>query len=226
MILECKICNNLYKNKVFKIKEKFFGFNKSFVYFQCSKCKCLQILEFPEKIEMYYPSKYYSYSLKSFIPENIIKRLIKKYIYKSLYLYSGILSKFLFYIYQNSNDLLLQIFSILKLTKNSRILDVGCGSGSSLYYLKEIGFKYLLGIDPFIKKDLIYRNGLRIKKKKIENVRGKFDIIMFNHSFEHMANPFEVFRCIAKLLEYNSICIIVIPMIPCFAWNHYGINWV
>ena len=100
------------------------------------------------------------------------------------------------------------------------ILDVGCGAGSNLYYLKTIGFKNLFGIDKFIENDIYYSSGLKIEKKSIYEVDRKMDLIIFNHSLEHMPDPIKIFHHISKLLKKNGVCLISIPIIPSFAWEH------
>ncbi|MHA1284390.1 MAG: class I SAM-dependent methyltransferase [Promethearchaeota archaeon] len=204
-----------------------FGFNDAFIYFQCSKCGCLQIEKEPLNINKYYPNTYYSYH---FNPSNITKSrirwLIKKGLYYSFWLNFGPFSKILSPIYNLVPDEYFKILSKLRLTLNTRILDVGCGAGSLLYKLREIGYKNLLGIDPYIDEDIEYDNGLCIKKIDISKVQEKWDLIMFHHSLEHIYDQHLTFKCIYKLLSNNGICIIRIPIVSSFAWNYYKSNWV
>ena len=70
-----------------------FGFADEFEYFECSNCGCLQIMEFPENIGKYYPSKYYSYFMSE--PKSIrkyIRRIRDEYI---LFKKGGIIGKIL-----------------------------------------------------------------------------------------------------------------------------------
>lgn len=46
----CKICRNIKENKVFKIREMMFAFRYEFIYFECSKCGCLQTAEIHKKM--------------------------------------------------------------------------------------------------------------------------------------------------------------------------------
>ena len=72
----CKICGNSENNKIFNIKEMMFGFRDKFIYFECSKCSCLQIEKIPENMGKYYPSDYYSFK-KADKSRNILKQIIK-----------------------------------------------------------------------------------------------------------------------------------------------------
>jgi len=103
---------------------------------------------------------------------------------------------------------------------------VGCGSGDLLHSLKDIGVHTLLGVDPFNEKDIQYENGLKIQKTEVHSVQGKWDVIMFHHSFEHISDPAETLNTVFNLIESDGCCVIRIPVVPCYAWEHYGVNWV
>jgi len=226
--LKCRICNNIKKNKIFKIKEMMLGFQEEFTYFQCSKCDCLQIYNYPNNIQKYYPSNYYSYTPKnSIIPSNRLKRIMKYLLYNCLVIEKkSIFSKFMFYFNQKIPDPFLKDISLLPLRKNMNILDVGCGRGLNLFYLKNIGFKNVFGVDPFIEDDIIYNNGLKIEKKSFYEVDYKMDLIIFHHTLEHMLDPIKIFQHISNLLKKDGICLVSIPIIPSFAWDNYKENWV
>jgi len=222
--MKCKICNNSNGNKIYKVKETMFGFRDKFTYFQCSVCGCLQISEVPSDMSKYYPSNYYSFSLPS--PQgskNPIKRSVKYYRDRYAIFNKGILGKFIYTFFPNE---ILQILSRVHLTESSAILDVGCGNGSLLYSLSKIGFKHLLGVDPYIKDDIEYENGLKIFKKSIHELDDKWDIIMFHHSFEHIPDPTETLQSVSRLLTKRGVCLIRIPTVSSYAWKHYRENWV
>jgi SAM-dependent methyltransferase len=84
----------------------------------------------------------------------------------------------------------------------------------------------LKGIDPFLTEDINYANGVKLYKKDIFKMVGFFDMIMLNHSFEHMENPKNILEQINRLLKPNSIALIRIPVSNSFAWKKYGKNWV
>jgi hypothetical protein len=72
----CKICTNPHNNKTFQIREMMFGSREEFLYFECSKCGCLQIAEIPENIEKYYPPNYLR-SSRQRSPESFIQRFLR-----------------------------------------------------------------------------------------------------------------------------------------------------
>ncbi len=222
--LVCKICNNSKNNKTYKVKEMMFGFKGQFLYFECSKCGCLQIKKFPPNISKYYPSNYYSLSIdpRSYF-KNPFMNMVKKIKNTFIVFDKGFIGKV---ISSNFPFESLRSLSMIDLTKDSRILDVGCGNGYLLYNLREIGFKNVLGIDPYINEDIKYKNGLVILKESLSNINGKWDVVMFHHSFEHMENPLQILSIVSKLLDKHGVCIIRIPTVSSYSWRHYHENWV
>ena len=119
------------------------------------------------------------------------------------------------------------MISMTKINYNSRILDVGCGAGNLLYSLNEIGFKNLVGVDPYINEEVIDGN-VKILKKTVHELpdRQKFDLIISNHSFEHIPDQLETLLKISKILSEKGVCLIRMPVKTEYIWNRYGINWV
>lgn len=222
--MECSVCNNKANKNLLQVKEMMFGTGKSYSYFQCSFCGCLQI-EAPEKIkENLYPSDYYSFNTYniSSITEKI-KRLVVRCSVARAVGYKSILN-FLF-ADKNRDGGAHALNS--KILKHVAILDVGCGDGSLIDALSWSGYKNLTGIDPYLNQDVI-KKGYQLLKKNIEDLAGseKFDIIMLHHSYEHVENPFAVMQQIKKLLKKDGLCIIRIPVSDSFALNFYQEHWV
>ena len=217
---KCRICDNSENNTPYTLKEMMYGSGEKFDYFQCTKCKCLQISKFPADMSKYYDSNYYSYNLEE--KNNFLNKILK---YRNQYaiLKNSKIGKLLYKIFPKES---LKIFSEILLNIDSKILDVGCGAGSLLHTFKESGFKNVLGIDPFIEKNIKHKNGLEVFKKTIFDINEKQDLIMFHHSFEHLANPLEILKKVNQLLNKNGVCLIRIPTVSSFAWKHYKEDWV
>lgn len=219
--MKCKICSNDKENQTYEAYELMFRSGENFRYFQCSKCMCLQIEEVPANMSKYYPDDYYSYNTIN--GDNKIKNFLLGLRNKYAVFGKGIIGKLISYKYSNQA---LESLKLLQIKKSTTILDVGCGAGTLLYRLRELGLTNLLGIDPFNEKDIQYKNGLVIEKRDIYNVEGKWDIVMFHHSFEHIHEPENVLRTVASLLASEGHCIVRIPTSSSYAWKHYGVNWV
>jgi len=222
--MNCRICGNNEHNKEYKAQDKWFGDEELFAYFQCSKCACLQIMNYPTNIAKYYPETYYSFQFSS---RKKITTLLRNYIVKTRNNYAlfheGILGKLLFSRFPTQTY---KILSSLEIDKNMKILDVGCGNGDFLFSLRELGFKNVVGIDPFIEKDLKYENGLHVFKKELSEIEEEYDIVIFKGSFEHMPHPAKVLHAAHRILLSNGYCIIRIPIVSSYAWRHYKENWI
>ena len=88
------------------------------------------------------------------------------------------------------------------------------------------GFRQLVGADAFIKEDIEYENGVKIHKKRVEDLAPGYDLIMLHHSFEHMADPLSVLGRLGDLLNPGGNILIRIPVAGSHAWRKYGVHWV
>ena len=220
----CRICNNDEHNRQVIAREMMFGFRDEFSYFECNNCNCLQIVAFPDDMSKYYPENYYSFSEYKPNIFNGFSGLLKKKKYFFLITGGRVLRRIMS-LFSGTNNYF--IFQGLNISKNTRILDIGCGNGSNfLYPLAEIGFKNLRGCDPYLKTSISYGNGLHIDNTHIYEAKGAWDVITYHHSFEHIPNPVEHMKKVYKLLKPGGVCVIRIPTTSSFAWEHYGINWV
>jgi len=184
----------------------------------------LQIVESPDRINEFYDSRYYSFNRPKSCFDNPIKafskRLRLKYYFSNKTLFSFIFLK----VYSPP-----MYFVWLKeagVNPNSRILDVGCGSGDLLVRMRKDGFRDLTGFDPYIEKDILYENGVIIYKKDISEINNKYDFIMLHHSYEHMWGPVKVLEDLSRILNSNRYLLIRIPVIDSYAWKKYRENWV
>lgn len=222
---DCVLCESPNFKPPFLVREMMFGFGEEFRYHECDHCSTLQILDPPGSLDKYYPSNYYSYNegetdgllsatykFVSHFGESPLKELSIRIVNSCTRAdLSGALARF--------------PKELLDLPFDSRILDVGCGSGISLRTLQMAGFRNLVGIDPYMTKPLD-ENGIQLMKSDIFHTEGSYDLILFNHSFEHIPNPNLVLRRVGDLLRGNGLCIIQAPIVPSYAWMTYRENWV
>lgn len=229
--MACLICGEA-KGNNYCAREMMFGFKDEFVYFECSKCGCLQLQNPPEEMARYYPPFYYSFA-KLAPPIILPRKGIRKWLYEKrneaqLFPTNWIwrlLARF------RPNYALKPLPEwLLKGAKRglkTSILEVGCGQGKLLRRLAENGFQKLIGVDPFISTSMGYGDNLQIKRAFFEEIKGdQFDLIFFDHSLEHMPNQIQTLIHVQGLLSNNGICVIRIPLASSAAWRKYGVDWV
>ena len=200
-----------------------YGTRDKFDYFECSACGCLQIGELPENLADYYPSNYYSFNLKEDNAFDGSAGAFRRFQYTNSLFGSSVYQKTIGKLIDKK---FFYLFKSLNLNKETAILDVGCGDGKNfLYPLSALGFKNLLGCDPFLSQDIVYKNGLNIKKANIEEIDRFFDLITYHHSFEHVPNPLAHLKHAYSLLNSGGTCMLRIPTASSYAWKHYKENW-
>ncbi len=204
-----------------------FGTREPFPYFSCSHCGCLQLKEIPTNLAKYYPSNYYSFSVTKNGPE-------KKGIFRWLY------GQWIHYLITNESFAgrivatikrkkirLYEIYRSAGMRTSHKILDIGSGNGNTLYPLAEAGFHLLTGSDGFIEKDIFYDNGLTVRKATLFDIsENDWDFIMFQHVLEHLPQQQQHLMYVHTLLKPGGTCLIRIPTVSSFAWEHYRENWV
>jgi SAM-dependent methyltransferase len=219
---QCRICGSE-TGSILQVKERMFGTGKVFDYFQCHTCECVQIVEIPENLEDFYPPNYYS-----FRPPRVSISSEAKKAARVLAIRTPGLPRLL-------QDWLAErdsLFHIAKLIRDAcggtdaSILDVGSGAGNYLRLLVDAGFRNVLGIDAYLSDDIHYRNRILIKKADLFSKKGNYDLISFNHSFEHMPHQQEVLQCARTLLTTDGCIVARIPIVGGEAWEAYREDWV
>lgn len=224
--MNCRICENTENNSSFLIGEMRLGMGDVFTYVKCGKCGCLQIENYPENISAYYPSDYYSINRQLKISKKgLVKSMMRKQVASSCTeASSSIAGKILLSLFGGGS---VEKIKMSKAKFGDKILEIGSGTGSLLVGLNKYGFKNLWGIDPFIEKDILYNEEVKVYKSSIEDFGEKdFDLIYLNHAFEHIPDQLENLRAILKLLKEDKALIISVPIMDTYAWRRFGVNWV
>lgn len=117
----------------------------------------------------------------------------------------------------------LQRFDNLGLLKDAKILDFGCGVGTMLNGLKELGFTNLFGIEPSqhryeAAKNLLGSNiylGNEDTAVDLAKSMGGFDFIFSNHVFEHIKDPVLVSKKLYESTNHRGKIMITVPEVMC-----------
>jgi SAM-dependent methyltransferase len=95
-----------------------------------------------------------------------------------------------------------------------RLLDVGCGAGHYIYQLERRGWK-TSGVEPSTAAVEAGRSaGLDIHPGNIRTAPfapGSFDVVRFNHSFEHVPDPVPTLEAARALLKPEGYLFIGVP---------------
>jgi len=210
--MNCQLCHSAPAAK-YTFEENMFGFKHQFNYLECSSCGSLQIDKIPKNLSDYYPSYYYSYTLKT----KTLKRLP---FFKRLFAGMRIQKK-----YRQDGELLRNLKEInTKVT--DKILDVGCGSGLLICELFNQGFENIEGVDVFLPDEIDHGYGVKVYKKEVDEMpRKAYDLVMMHHVLEHMPEQQKALNSIYNVLKNDGCLMIRIPIIG-EAWKIYRENWV
>lgn len=197
-----------------------FGTRDQFTYFECSSCKTVQIVEIPPDLARYYPPDYYSFRNES--RSSLVSWLRTQRDKHAL----GMTSLFGALLAMARADPLITVLREARLALGDRIVDVGCGSGDFLERLARVGFRELLGVDPYIDDNFSTHSGVPIRKCQLASLDGSIDALMFHHSLEHVLDPLSELKVAARLLRSGGLCLVRVPTPSSDAWQTYGVNWV
>jgi SAM-dependent methyltransferase len=214
-------------NPTLTTREMMFGLKDPFRYSACPDCGSLTLIDPPSDWSRYYPpGAYYSIGASSVLYSPSWRRRLKTDMFlrvpPSVVTMSGKLWK--------SGRLASPVwywwFHSMHLSRSSRLLDVGSGTGALLHKLAADGFLSLTGVDPFIARSESYSDGVRIVKGQVEDLTGPFDVIMFHHSLEHTDDPDRHLKVARALLAPGGVVVIRIPVADSWAYRYYGPDWV
>lgn len=222
----CRICRNTEHNRIIKTREMMFGQREEFSYLECGECGTIQLLEVP-KLDAYYPPEYLSMgSIDDIdIAATASRRLAARFAGRRLRGGHSLIGKSVLALKPWVADHYPPSLRRLDLKANSRILDVGCGTGHLLETLHYFGFKNLSGADAFVCHEISTPSGIKIKPQTVAEIEGEYDIVMLHHVFEHLPDPKTALSDIKRLLAPRGTALIRMP-VAAFAWEEYGTHWV
>lgn len=197
--LRCPTCAQESAVESVLARDRFFGTPGEFVYHACALCGSLWLSNIPD-LEQYYPSTYYSLAADRTYLQSTLREIATAVLTLKTFLTLDNLPK-----------------------RSARILDVGCGDGYLLRGLRRFGYRYLEGIDPFIPSSST--DGITLARGSVAATRGPYDVIMFHHSLEHVADPETVLALCRERLRSDGVVLVRIP-VPNYAWRRYRERWV
>ena len=201
-----------------------FGLGGEYRYDLCTECGCLQLRDVPANLAPFYSGEYYAFA-EPVAPSG------------PRHWYRRVRDEVLFGKARHARALIAPIaprrvvepgewMAKARASRQSRILDVGCGIGVFLRRLADAGYTRAEGVDPFVEGDISYRGRPLVRRALLEDIDGQFDVIMLHHSLEHIAEQARTMASIARLLAPGGTCLIRVPIVGSYAWEEYQDRWV
>lgn len=212
----CPSCSNtefFLERKIFD--NRYESANEAFEVWCCTRC-ALRLTGFEDnsaidRINEYYPAQYGAFNPTS----------------KALRLESSKLDKFFF----NRCRVLtrrLTLFNHLGIVPNSKVLDVGCGSGAFGSALVQKYRCSVTGIEPDAKAaDTAAAKGLNVFVGTVEQfvTNERYDLILLVHSLEHVTDPSKVLVKVHNLLKPGGRLVVAVPNYSSIERNIFGRYW-
>ena len=232
-ISHCPACFATEVSRVVDVREFMFGTQEEFPYAECGRCGTVRLVDVPPDLALYYPKAYYSVADD---PQHVLGRPPTRQVVATLgrsavtgrQVISGVARQV---IRRRQAQTLLSIYAAIARcgvrSRSWRILDVGAGSGLLVYALSLAGFSAVHGVDPFAPGDRTFDTGARLEAVGLADcAAGGWDLIMFNHSFEHLLDPEAELRLAASRLGADGRILVRMPTVSSWAWEHFGRDWV
>lgn len=120
-------------------------------------------------------------------------------------------------------------FNILKgfIPETGSVLDVGSSTGIFLQIFKKYGWD-VTGVEPSQSSNKAKKRNIKVIQTYFEKVnftKLKFDLVLMNHTLEHMDNPYVVLNRAHSVLKKNGILFIDVPNAGGLGARLLGKNW-
>jgi 2-polyprenyl-3-methyl-5-hydroxy-6-metoxy-1,4-benzoquinol methylase len=214
--MTCRACGGIAMCASHEASEMMFRTGGSYVYHECAACGSLTLANPPDGATQY-PEKYYRHLELRVSPSMrwYVKALRIAYD-RCVPIVSPLSGRWGMGLRGTSDT-------------RARVLDVGCGAGRMLERLRDLGMQDLTGVDPYGVSSCAAANGrsgsLRLVRGLVEDVDRTFDIIVLNHSLEHVEDPAAVLAAVKALLSANGRAVVRTPLVG-YSWRRYGRFWV
>jgi SAM-dependent methyltransferase len=226
------ICGSLLSDngREYLIDETMFRIGQSFRYRECEQCESVNLAEKVSSDTKLYPDNYYSFSVdpaqtfKGFLPRFLAAAMAKSSL-KGNQLFLGFMFRYApMREVRTLASILLSIGAAYSGSVSKKILDVGTGSGVLPFVLSLAKRSYTVGIDPFLTTEKS-KEHFTLRQASVLDISEKFDLILFNHSLEHMHNISDSLTHAQTLLQPNGRIIVRVPTVSSQAWDTYHENW-
>lgn len=214
--VSCNLCGRTETEFLFQVVDDATGHQFSIV--RCRSCALAYVNPRPrlEVIASYYPEdSYYSYSFRD---QTTLKRRVRSYVLEEQggYPHSGkdgiavrLLGKLAASLSKG------QILMSVPFVPQGRALDVGCGCGEHLLWLREHGWSEVHGVEISKRAaELAQSQGLNVFCGVLAQARypdGYFDHVSLVHVLEHTHDPMQTLREAHRVLKPGALLVVGVP---------------
>ena len=228
--INCNLCGTDESELVFVANENQFHIDGHFNVVKCKKCGLVYVNPRPtrENIGTYYPEgKYYTHCEPS--NSKPLRHKIKRLVIMSISGYDTKIGRFKKLLGSILEKFLSgQICNIVPFKENGKILDVGCGNGEMIGWMKEYGWK-TYGVE--ISKEAYEqakRQGIEVFLGELQDAffpSDFFDVITANQVLEHVYKPLALLRECNRILKKDGLLIVGCPNFNSFDSKLFGKDW-
>ena len=216
----CSLCGQDDTELLFVAPDNGHGSDAMTSIVRCRKCGFVYAnprIESDHISEYYPPDSYYSYqqeskrSLGSYL-KTVARRSVPGYD-KNLSLLDRLLSKTI------GRLLLVQMDVVIPFRDKGRILDVGCGNGSMIGWMRDHGWE-TYGVEISERAcEAASQQGLQTFCGQLQDAGyddAYFDVVTLNHVVEHLYHPLETLSECHRILEDDGLLVVDCPNFDCY----------
>ena len=195
--------SKLKKNKIFQATDHLVSGENFSIYWDSTKNRAWTGVEHLNSLKDYYESpEYISHSSKA----------------------NSLIS--LFYIW-GRRIMMTYKYAILKrhLQINSRLLDIGCGTGSFLNFMKKKEFDVFGVENNFKARKICHQRGIAVESSESKLATESVDAIFLWHVLEHLPNPEKSLANYRSILKPAGLLVVAAPNFESHDKTHYQQNW-
>lgn len=227
-MIRCPLCDSACDAGDLLLDELMFRTGQTFRYSTCSGCGTLVLAEAVDDANLY-PAEYYSISRDpdsefSSLPFRVATAVLSRL---TLWRRRRLLALIRVFTPMREARTLIRMLesvaSALPRTGAPRILDVGTGSGYLPYVLNRDPRSSVRGIDPHMSESQAAAHPY-LSRSTIDQLPGdeRWDVIVFNHSLEHMHDASAILSSARSRLAPGGRIVVRVPTISCRAFDLYG----
>jgi SAM-dependent methyltransferase len=198
----CNVCSSSQSEALFCAKDYEYGVPGTWQIVRCNACGLLAQDPLPAQSEIgsFYPPSYSAYNSNTII---------------------GWLSRMVYVLDARRISRLL--------SRDSSILDVGCGNGAALLAMRDLGFTRLAGLEiDATAAQRARESNLDVRCGELldaDFADESFDLIRMGHVIEHVLDPMATLRRAYRLLKPGGFLMGETPNTDCLDWRIFKQYW-